>query len=228
MSTSMTAAGVGLQQASATFSQSPQSFYGVHLAIDGSNDPTRGWAIDPQEGQAQTAVFETVMNAGSGQLDVYTFTLTQSFSVATHTLGHFRLSVTTDDRALFADGLASGGDVTAHWTVIDPTSVASRNGATLTELDDHSILASGPSPAQDVYTVTTTLSLAGITGFRLEALPDPSLPAGGPGRYGPNGNFVLNEFAVDVASVPEPGTYVLMVAGLGLMGVLSGRRQRRT
>src|SRR5262249_30430183 len=33
------------------------------------------------------------------------------------------------------------------------------------------------------------------TAFRLEALPDPSLPSMGPGRAG-NGKFVLNEFQV--------------------------------
>ena len=37
--------------------------------------------------------------------------------------------------------------------------------------------------------------LKGITAIRLEVLPDPSLPAKGPGRA-PNGNFVLNEFKV--------------------------------
>jgi hypothetical protein len=40
--------------------------------------------------------------------------------------------------------------------------------------------------------------LTGITGFRLEVLPDGSLPGHGPGRA-VNGNFVLNEFRVTAA-----------------------------
>ena len=46
-------------------------------------------------------------------------------------------------------------------------------------------------------------SLTGITGIRLEALTDPSLPGQGPGRA-PNGNFVLNEFRVTAAPLNDP------------------------
>jgi hypothetical protein len=223
-----TAADVGLQQATATFSQSPQDFYGVNLAIDGLNEPQRGWAIDPNEGASQIAVFETIVDAGFAGSSILTFTLTHSFSVPTHTLGRFRLSVTTDNRASFADGLLSGGDVIANWTVLDPTTVVSANGATLSELGDHSILASGTSPFTDTYTVTAATSLTGITGFRLEALPDSSLPFGGSGRYASNGNFVLNEFGVSVAAVPEPETYALVIAGLGVIGFAALRRKQQT
>ena len=44
--------------------------------------------------------------------------------------------------------------------------------------------------------------LTGITGFRLEALTDPSLPGKGPGRG--NGNFVLTEFKVMAAPEKDP------------------------
>ena len=54
------------------------------------------------------------------------------------------------------------------------------------------VLASGPVPNTDTYTVTAKTKLKGITGFRLEVLPDPSLGGQGPGRA-PNGNFVLNQ-----------------------------------
>ena len=46
------------------------------------------------------------------------------------------------------------------------------------------------SEDKDTYTVTVRTRLAGITAFRLEALPDPSLPQKGPGRAAP-GAFVL-------------------------------------
>ena len=50
----------------------------------------------------------------------------------------------------------------------------------------------------DRYVMELALPEGTITGIRLEALPDPSLPKGGPGRdyYG---NFVLTGFHVDHA-----------------------------
>jgi Protein of unknown function (DUF1553)/Protein of unknown function (DUF1549) len=85
------------------------------------------------------------------------------------------------------------------WTVLDFTSMTSKGKATMTKQPDGSILVGGPNPATDVFTLTGTTPLKGITAIRLEALPDPSLGAKGPGRA-PNGNFVLNEFKV--ASMP--------------------------
>jgi hypothetical protein len=86
-------------------------------------------------------------------------------------------------------------DVEAIWTVLDPSRFASAGGATLRKLPDGSILAGGDNPSPDRYTITVQTELSGITGFRLEVRPDPSLPSGGPGRA-VNGNFALNEFCV--------------------------------
>ena len=83
----------------------------------------------------------------------------------------------------------------AIWTVLDPTRFTSAGGATLRKLPDGSVLAGGENPSPDTYTITAQTELSGITGFRLEVLPDPSLPGGGPGRA-VNGNFALNEFRV--------------------------------
>jgi hypothetical protein len=81
------------------------------------------------------------------------------------------------------------------WTVLKPSSIASAEGVTLTAKDDGSILASGKNPATDTYTITVKNPPKGITAFRIEVLPDDSLPKKGPGRAG-NGNFVLSEFIV--------------------------------
>ena len=54
--------------------------------------------------------------------------------------------------------------------------MTSAAGATLTRLPDDSVLAGGRNPAVDTYTVEAVTTLAGITGLRLEAIPDPSLP----------------------------------------------------
>jgi hypothetical protein len=84
------------------------------------------------------------------------------------------------------------------WTTLDPLSVKSSCGATLTKQPDSSILASGKNATPDLYTVTASTTLDGITGIRLEVLPDASLPAQGPGRSS-SGNFVLNEFRLSTS-----------------------------
>ncbi len=79
------------------------------------------------------------------------------------------------------------------WVPLEVESATSSGGAKLTKQVDGSLLVSGPNATPDTYTVTAKTDLKGITGVRLEVLPDDSLPAKGPGRA-PNGNFVLNEF----------------------------------
>ncbi len=64
-----------------------------------------------------------------------------------------------------------------------------------TKLDDGSWLAGGPSPDKDTYTVQVNLPAGLVSAWRLEVLPDDSLPGKGPGRSG-SGNFVLSEFVV--------------------------------
>src|SRR5262249_29059663 len=55
----------------------------------------------------------------------------------------------------------------------------------------------------DVYTVTATTALAGVTAVRLEVLTDDSLPHRGPGRQD-NGNLHLNEFRVTAGPAARP------------------------
>lgn len=85
------------------------------------------------------------------------------------------------------------------WTIVDLASARSAGGATLTRQPDGSLLVSGPNAASDQYQVTFTTQLTGITAVRLEVLPDPSLPALGPGRAH-NGNFVLSQFRVTASA----------------------------
>jgi len=96
---------------------------------------------------------------------------------------------------------------TSIWTVLEPASLTSAGGATLTKQPDGSILASGENPSPDTYTITAVTELTGITGIRLEALPDSSLPSNGPGRA-TNGNFALNEFRVTAAAQDNPSSAV--------------------
>src|SRR5262249_37801632 len=74
------------------------------------------------------------------------------------------------------------------WTLLEPASLKSAGGATFTRLDDGSHLASGKNPDLDTYTFVAHTRLRNITAVRLEALADPSLVRGGPGRAA-NGTF---------------------------------------
>jgi hypothetical protein len=87
------------------------------------------------------------------------------------------------------------------WTVVTPTSAMSTGGTTLVIQPDGSVLASGQKPAKDQYFISLNTTDKDITAIRIEALPDQSLPANGPGRA-PNGNFVLSSVAI---STGKPG-----------------------
>lgn len=85
------------------------------------------------------------------------------------------------------------------WTVLPPRELKSTGGETLTVEDDGAVLVTGPNPVRAVYTLKLPVSLAAITGIRLEAIPDTRLPEGGAGRFG-NGNFHLAEVKAAVES----------------------------
>ncbi len=84
-----------------------------------------------------------------------------------------------------------------NWKPLAPVTAVSVGGAKLTIQPDHAVLASGKSADKDTYTLAFTNALSGVTGLRLEVLPDASLPASGPGRAA-NGNFVLTEIVATV------------------------------
>ena len=68
-----------------------------------------------------------------------------------------------------------------HWTILQPDSYQS-NAATLTALEDGSLLAGGDATKRDTFEVKYKLHLPGITAMRLELMLHPTLPGGGPGR----------------------------------------------
>lgn len=83
-----------------------------------------------------------------------------------------------------------------EWTPIVPRK-AEGGVPVLRILPDHSVLSTSDISKSDVYTVSGDSPLETITAIRLEALPDPSLPQGGPGRVyyeGPFGDFFLSTF----------------------------------
>lgn len=225
------AAPVPLQNSTASYSQpsaNPTGLWDPWKTIDGVTDGSfTSWAIfDPAGIQAQTIVWETQQDVGTGS-ETFRFDLYHGDYVpaSTHYLGHFRLSYTTDNRSVFADGLANGGAVNANWNVVAPITALSTGGDTLALQGDGSILVTqlvSTAATHPTYQVTAQLAAVGITGFRLEALKDPSLPLGGPGLEPTAGNFHLSEFVV--STVPEPASSALLAAGLLAVLILGRRR----
>jgi hypothetical protein len=98
-----------------------------------------------------------------------------------------------------------------EWRVMDLVKAEAQGGTTLIRQSDGSLLAGGNNPLTNVYTVTMKVPVSGITGIRLEVMPDKSLKAMGPGRSD-NGNFVLNELklsAIEDGAQGQPAPVVL-------------------
>ena len=223
---------IALQNATATYFQSGlcPGPWQPSTAINGSLVEGAGWAIarnvsgscsNPSSTNPETIWFETVGSQGSATGTVYTFDLHQLFGNF-HTLSRFDLSYTTSTQ------VGGFSDANATWIPLTLASASATNGATLTFVGNV-VQAGVANPTTSVYTITTTqLFVTGITGFRLNALLDPSLVSTqGPGRA-INGNFVLTEFQVDGTNsvVPEPGTLILV--GLGIAGIASRFRRRKS
>jgi hypothetical protein len=74
-------------------------------------------------------------------------------------------------------------------------------GTVLTRKDDLSILASGPNPDEETYVVEGWSRVGVASAIRVEAIPDETLPAQGPGR-GEAGEFSLSAFTFEIAGKP--------------------------
>lgn len=91
---------------------------------------------------------------------------------------------------------------TSNWTALKPLTAVAQSGAPLKVQEDLSIVAGGETPDRDVYSITARVPIRGVTALRIEALPDSSLPGGGPGRAD-NGNFVLTGLGVQYHRAPQ-------------------------
>jgi hypothetical protein len=105
------------------------------------------------------------------------------------------------DTAELAAAQAEWERTQIQWTPLTAESMSSSGGAKLNLRADGAILVSDKNAETDTYELTFSKIPTNVTAFRLEVLPDDSLPQKGPGRAG-NGNFVLTEFKVSVVSPP--------------------------
>ena len=81
------------------------------------------------------------------------------------------------------------------WEVLGLQNLKAENGVTLKALPDGSVLAGGATPPSSIFEVTADTKMKNITAFRLELIPDDSLPGGGSGR-GAGGKGVVTLFEV--------------------------------
>ena len=109
-----------------------------------------------------------------------------------------KLRFEVDNRDLTKELGAFEAEIAAQppvWTPLEPMAFVAKSGAKLHKQADQSLLVTGEVQEKDTYTVTVRTSLEGITAFRLDALPDPSLPQKGPGRSS-SGSFVVTGLSV--------------------------------
>jgi hypothetical protein len=85
------------------------------------------------------------------------------------------------------------------WTVLDLTESKSKAGATFKKMGDWSWLVEGKNGDKDEYTFKAALGISNVTGLKLEALSDPSMKHGGPGRAD-NGNIGLSRVRIFVGT----------------------------
>lgn len=193
-----------------------QPGYPVTAAIDSRIDT--GWAVqvpgqDIHGNKSATFTFETPIDANAGT----TVTVRQQHGTQ-HTLGRMKISFgatspsTGDPESLRKELLAKAFSTwldqqkshTAKWQVITPVK-ASSNLPLLTIQPDSSVFVSGDITKADTYQVDLGKPPEAVTAIRLEALPDPRLPARGPGMAyyeGPKGDFMLGEFQLTADGQP--------------------------
>jgi hypothetical protein len=188
-----------------------QNAFDVAGAIDG--DTSTAWAVDVGSGRlnkdhlASFRIEGKPLPEGRGRL---TFRLDQGYG-GKHTLGRFRIALGREPSAPIGDRRSrleasqkewESNLKLTHWSPVAPSSVVSAKHATMTVLDDRSVLASGDKPNNDVYKVEVPLDRSGLTAIRLEVLPHDSLPDRGPGRAPlfSVGNFLLTEVEASLVS----------------------------
>ena len=102
------------------------------------------------------------------------------------------------------------------WKTLVPVKAEALAGSTLMVLEGGVISATGENPQRETFSMEMRPTGKSIRGLRLEAIPDASLPRGGPGRdvYG---NFVVTDFQVEVGSGSQwrPLSFARIVADDG-------------
>ncbi len=193
-----------------------QPGYPVAAAIDGKNDS--GWAVqipgaDIHGNKSATFAFENPVDANGD-----TTVIVKQLHGTLHTIGRIKISFGAAVQAngdtefirkeaiakAFATWLDQQKSHTANWQVVTPVKATS-NLPLLTIQPDSTVFVSGDITKADTYQVDLGKPPEAVTAIRLEALPDPRLPARGPGMAyyeGPKGDFLLGEFQLTADGQP--------------------------
>jgi hypothetical protein len=209
------ASGKNVVIASATAS-AEQEGYPVAAAFDAN--PATGWAVHQPGGklnETKTAIFhfrEPVTNPGGSLLTIVVkhefgkehIVGRPRFSIPPASAGQKDLAGRKAMEAAFEQWLAKERPGAVAWQPITPVNATS-NLPLLTIEEGGVVFSSGDTSKSDTYDLVYTAMPGGVTAIRLEALPDPRLPAHGPGMSyyeGPKGDFFLGEFKVSVNGTP--------------------------
>ena len=93
------------------------------------------------------------------------------------------------------------------WSAPTPQAAESINGASMSILEDGSVLAGGENPASDEIVITYRIEKGLHDAFLIEALPHESLPGNKTGRA-PNGNAILSGITAEAVSAADPSQRV--------------------
>jgi hypothetical protein len=188
-----------------------QQNFPASAALDG--DPRTGWAIagPTPMNVARAAVF-MLAAPRPGPKASWSLTIAQDYG-KNHTLGRFRISLGapvkdgTREQHLerkLADWIRTEEGRAVRWEPLRP--VEARAGVPLmTVQEDKSVFVHGDMTKSDAYELAFDAGGRKITAIRLEAIADPRLPKGGPGRVhyeGPFGDFWLSEVTVQSDGKP--------------------------
>jgi hypothetical protein len=164
--------------------------------------------------QDQTKIPSPEQEAQLQQLDAQLATAREQFAAKTPELAAAR---TKWEATAIAD-LASGKNA---WLNVKPTKLEANNKTKLEtqtrsvsegapSVDETIVVASGPNPEKETYTLTVPVDAPGTRGLRLEVFADASFPNKGLSRA--NGNFVLTEIEVTAVGADEQSTPVKLAA----------------
>ncbi|MDX1933999.1 MAG: PSD1 and planctomycete cytochrome C domain-containing protein [Capsulimonadales bacterium] len=196
-----------------------QDGFPASATIDGK--PDTGWAVSVpgklNTDHTLTLYPEKTIDLPAG--GVLTITLAQNYG-GQHTLGKFRVrlgepATDNDPRPIeerrrerfdtaFAAWKASLEPAAVRWTILKPTRAAA-DVPVLRILPDGSVLSTSDITKKDIYRVDYVRLPKAITALRIEVLPHPGLPRGGPGRVyyeGQQGDFWFNELTVKADGQP--------------------------
>jgi hypothetical protein len=224
VSSGVQATTLSFSSADQTFAQNgPGGLWSAALMIDGCSASClpypSGWAVynfSTGQAEAATALLTLTTPVAAGPQN-WTVTLYQNLSSPPqHLLGDFSLGYST----------AASPTLSSSETLFTITGASSLNGTTFTPLGPSELLAGGPTPNTDVYTISLTEdSLLPVTGLFLNVFNNALLPFDGPGRQPTNGNFVVSELTASVT--PLPAALPLFAGGLGVIGLFCRRRKQK-